>query len=291
MRSTTPLLTVAQATMQLSVLLSLGGASVAVAAAFAAGGSPAPSGVIAVFASVFAVYNFDRLADTSPAEGRSTPQRRALTQRWGSVLRVCVATSAALALALGASVSLAAFAWTIAFPLLGMLYVLPLRASGRVYRLKDVPYLKPFYVCACWTELLAVSLSHAGLDATPAIATFAAFLYPRLFISANLGDVRDVEDDAAAGIRSLPQWLGRSATLRLLEFVHWASVAGLVLALAAGFAPPAMLGLIVPTAVAYAIFRAYVRRPDRQAFFTDLYDLELILYAPSWAIAAAMTTA
>ncbi len=66
--------------------------------------------MVAVFASVFAVCNFDRLADKSPAEGRSTPERRALTQRWGVVLRVCVAASALLALVLGASVSLAAFA-------------------------------------------------------------------------------------------------------------------------------------------------------------------------------------
>lgn len=286
----TQVLLIAQRTMQLNVLLALGGASLAATVAFAAGGTPALSGVIAVFASVFAVYNFDRLADTSPAEGRSTPERRALTQRWGAVLRVCVATSALLALVLGASVSLAAFAWTLAFPLLGMLYVLPLRAGGRVYRLKDVPYLKPFYVCACWTELVGVSLSHSGLDATPTIVAFAVFVYPRFFISANLGDVRDVEDDAAAGIRSLPRWLGRDATLRLLGVVHWTSAAGLVLAVATGVAPPAMLGLLVPTAVADAIFRAYVRRPDRQAFFTDLYDLELVLYAPSWAIAAALTT-
>ena len=262
------------------------------ASAFASGfPSVLASGFASVFASVFAVYNFDRLADKSPAEGRSTPERRALTQRWSGVLRVAVAGSALLALVLGASVSLAAFAWTVAFPLLGMLYALPLRARGRVVRLKDVPYLKPFYVCACWTELVGVSLSHSGLDATPAIVVFAAFLYPRLFISANLGDVRDVEDDAAAGIRSLPQRLGRRGTLRLLEVVQWASAAGLVLAVSTGVAPPAMLGLLVPTAVAYAIFGAYVRRPDRQAFFTDLYDLELVLYAPSWALAAAITAA
>lgn len=289
MHAITWVLRIAAGTMQLSVLLALGGASLAATAAFAAGGTPALSGVVTVFASVFAVYNFDRLADKSPAEGRSTPQRRALTQRWGAVLRVCVAASALLALGLGASVSPAAFAWTIAFPLLGMVYALPLGVGGRAYRLKDVPYLKPFYVCACWIELLAVSIVHSGLDATPEILVFAGFVYLRLFISANLGDVRDVEDDAAAGLRSLPQRLGRSGTMRVLELVHWTSAAGLVLAVVCGVAPPGMLGLLVPTAVAYAIFRAYVRRPDRQAFYTDLYDLELVLFAPSWAVAAALT--
>lgn len=290
-RFVTQVLLIARRTMQLSVLLALGGASLAAVAAFVAGGTPALSGLVAVSASVFAVYNFDRLADKSPAEGRSTPERRALTQRWSTVLRVCVASSALLAIVLGASVSVAAFAWTIAFPLLGVLYVLPLRAWGRVFRLKDVPYLKPFYVCACWTELVAVSLSHSGLDVTPAVVAFVAFVYPRLFISANLSDARDVHDDATAGIRSLPRALGRGGTLRLLEVLQWASAAGLLLAVASGVVPAAMIGLLVPTVVGYAIFRAFARRPDREAFFVDLYDLELFLYAPSWALAAALTTA
>ncbi|HWB79681.1 MAG TPA: UbiA family prenyltransferase, partial [Nannocystaceae bacterium] len=217
----------ARRAMQLSVVLGCGAASLAAVAVLASGGTPAASGIVAAFASVFSVYNFDRLADRSPAEGRSTPERRAATQRWRVLLQIAILTCSGLALVLGASVSIAAFAWTIAFPLLGLAYVLPLRLGGRVLRLKDVPYLKPFYVSASWIELMAMSLSHSGLDATPAMIALAAFVYARLFISANLGDLRDVDDDAAAGIRSLPQRLGRRGTLRLIEALQWASVGGL----------------------------------------------------------------
>jgi 4-hydroxybenzoate polyprenyltransferase len=285
------LLLLARRAMQLNVLLAAGAASLAITAAFASGGTPAFSGVVAVFASVFSVYNFDRIADRSPAEGRSTPERRATTERWRPLLRISIVASTFVALALGAMVSAAAFAWTIAFPLLGFAYVLPIRLWGRVLRLKDVPYLKPFYVCACWVELFAVSLSHSDLGPTSAVLVLGVFVYARLFISANLADVRDADDDAAAGIRSLPQRLGRRGMLRLLDTLHWASVGGLVIAVASGVAPITMLALLVPTAVGYAIFRVFVRRPDRHELLLELYDLEIVLYAPVWALASAFVAA
>jgi 4-hydroxybenzoate polyprenyltransferase len=273
--------------MQLNVLLACGGASLAATAAFAGGAAPAASGVIVAFACVFAVYNFDRLADRSPAEGRSTPERRAAVQRWRALLRLSIVACAVLVVVLGAWVSAAAFAWTVAFPLLGLVYVLPLRKRGAIRRLKDVPYLKAFYAPACWIELVAVSLSHGRQGATPAVLAFAAFAYARLFISVNLGDLRDVDDDAAAGIRTLPQRLGRRGTLRFLEALQWTSAGGLLVLVGAGVVPVGMLGLLGPVALAYAIFRAYVRRPERHELLFELYDLELALYAPAWALASA----
>lgn len=276
----------ARRAMQLNLLLACGGASIAATAAFAAGATPSASGVVVAFASVFAVYNFDRLADRSPAEGRSTPERRAAMQRWHAVLRVSVLVAALLVVVLGAWVSAAAFAWTVAFPLLGLVYVLPLRNRGAIRRLKDVPYLKAFYVTACWIELVAVSLSHGGQHVTPAVIGFAAFAYARCFISANLGDLRDVDDDAEAGIRTLPQLWGRRGTLRVLEAVHWISAAGLLVLVGLEVVPAAMLGLLVPVALGYAIFRACVRRPDQYELLLELVDFELALYAPAWALAS-----
>lgn len=271
--------------MQLNVVLALGGASIAATAAVAADGTPSAAGLLVPFASVFAVYNFDRLADSSPAEGRSTPERRATTQRVRTPLRVLVGIALVVVVTLGIVAGPGAFAWSIAFPLLGMLYVLPILPLGSIRRLKDVPYLKPFYVSACWIVFVGVSLSQARLAPTTALACFVAFAYLRLCISANLGDLRDTSDDAAAGVRTLPQVLGRSRTLRVLVVGQIASVGFLVVAVVLAWMPPAALGLLVSVALAYVLFRAYARRPERHELLFELYDLELVLYAPAWWLA------
>ncbi|HWB81027.1 MAG TPA: hypothetical protein VG755_38955, partial [Nannocystaceae bacterium] len=65
----------------------------------------------------------------------------------------------------------------------------------------------------------------------------------------------------------------------------------LVLAVVVGVASPAMLGLLGPSALSYAIFRVYVRRPEQHELLFELYDLELLLCAPAWALAAAFVSA
>jgi 4-hydroxybenzoate polyprenyltransferase len=273
--------------MQLNVLLALGGASLAATAAAAAGGAASVAGVLVPFAAVFAVYNFDRLADRSPAEGRSTPARRITMQRLRAPLRVLIVLALGSVVVLGACAGPIALAWSLAFPLLGTIYALPIIPLRRIRRLKDVPFVKTFYVAACWTVFVGASLCHARLEANPAIACFVAFVYVRLFVSASLGDLRDANDDADAGVRTVPQELGAAATLRLLTALQQASVLVILVAVALAWMPPAALGLLIPAAFAYAVFRAYARHPERQELLFELYDLELVLYAPAWWLASA----
>jgi hypothetical protein len=42
------------------------------------------------------------------------------------------------------------------------------------------------------------------------------------------------------------------------------------------------------TAIAWALFRAYARHPERHELLFELYDLELVLYAPAWLLASAL---
>ena len=270
--------------LQLNVLLALGASSVVAATALLAATPVSRVALLAAFCGVFAVYNFDRLADDSPAEGRSTPERRAAVLRSRSILRLLIPLALVIVAVSGATAGLGALAWALAFPLLGVLYVLPVLPVlplGRVRRLKDVPLLKSFYVPACWCAFVGLSIAASDGRGAPAVWCFAAFVYLRCYVSGYLGDIRDADDDAQAGVRTLAQKLGVARSHRLLKRLHLASVTLVLLAVVLGFMPSTALGLLGPAALGYAIYRAFERHPSQHERLFELYDLELVSYAPS----------
>jgi 4-hydroxybenzoate polyprenyltransferase len=274
--------------LQLNLLLSAGAGSIVAATAWLVSSSPSPVALAAACCGVFGIYNFDRLADASPAEGRSTPERRATVVRTRSVVRVLALVALLVVVVAGATGGLRVFVAALAFPLLGLAYVLPILPFSRARRLKDVPLLKSFYVPACWCVFAVLSVTACRAAWTPAAFCFVAFLYLRTYVSGYLGDIRDAADDAEAGVRTLAQVLGGSRSHRLIARLHAASALLVLLAIAIGWMPWAAVGLLLPAAFGYAVYRAYVRRPQRHEILFEIYDIELLGYAPSLLLAALL---
>lgn len=133
---------------------------------------------------------------------------------------------------------------------------------------------------------IAVGVGELALNS--AILCFAAFVFARTFIACYVGDLRDVDVDATAGVRTIAVGLGRRRSVVLLEILHVLAAVGWVLAVLVGWVPVHGVALLVPAAIGYFFFRSFVDGHGEPELVLELYDLELVLLAPSLWIAAAM---
>ncbi len=278
-----PLYPFVRVLLSLNVVLALGAASLVVATAVI-GGQPIPwLAAAAAWASVFAVYNFDRLADRTPADGETSPRRRALLQRRARIVATALAAAAGFVVAVCLAMRGAYALWTLAFPIAGVAYVLPL-LGGR--RLKDIPYLKSVYVPACWCLFVAQAVAAGDGVWTTSTLAFAGFTFARIFVSAYLGDLRDLEQDATTGVRTLAVALGRERSVRFLYAWQALTAVAWLGVVALGGVPAAAVLLLVPSALAVVGFRVWLSRPADPELVLELYDFELVGFGVILLLAA-----
>lgn len=115
--------------LHLNVLLALGASSIVAATALIGGQSPSLLAIAVAFMSVFAVYNFDRIADRTEGDGSTTPKRTAMLSRFALLVRVAIGGSAAAVGVIAIAVGGVAAAWICSFPLAGVLYGAPVFAG------------------------------------------------------------------------------------------------------------------------------------------------------------------
>ncbi len=273
--------------LQLNVLLACAAASIAAAAPLLVGAEPSGLGAALAFSMTLAVYNFDRIADGSPAEGRSTPARTATvrrTRRW----LVWLVPGLLLVSATAAAVDgIRTLLWSLAFPAFGVAYVLPVLPT-KTRRPKDIPYLKCFYTAACWASFVGLGMSTARTSTVHSALPFAAIVFVRMFASTYLGDLRDRADDAAAGLKTVAGALGTRASYWLLDGIHLLSALLLLGFVAWGAMPSTALALLLPFALGFGIYRLYRRIPHRHEILFELYDLDFALCAPALLVAGAL---
>lgn len=263
--------------MSANVLIAAAAVSVVASTALLADRPVPVSAAVAAFASAFAVYNFDRIADRTANDGSSSPQRAALMRRHRTLIIAAVCLACLTMVGVAVSSGVAGSFWVLAFPIGGVLYVLPLVAGKR---LKDIPYLKSLYVPACWCTFVGLAASLGGLEVGSALLVFTAFFFLRAFVSAAVGDIRDVEADRAAGVHTFVVALGRKRGAQVIDAAHASSIALLVVAASLGLAPVGITALVIPSMFGYACYRRITARPDESELAHDLYDFEVVAYAP-----------
>lgn len=169
------------------------------------------------FCITFSIYNLNRKSDEAE-DSINHATRYAFTKKYEHCLFLLsiIAYGAALVLAWN-------YGWVAvlitAFPLItGVLYSFPfLPAGARYRRLKDIPLGKNLTIAGAW------AVPHAMLPALVAGMVFSGmtiatslFFFVLVFINTVLFDMRDVDGDAAAGVRTVPVILGISTTTHLL---------------------------------------------------------------------------
>lgn len=166
----------------------------------------------------FAVYANDRIADAED-DAVSKPGQTEWVTRHESHLYLLAAV------AYGVGVALAVLGGPVAFGLTllpGAAWVLyaadwaPAFAS-RVRRLKEVLVVNSAVVALAWAiSVTALPAAFAGRSPSPVLALVFAYFLLRSFVDVELPNVRDLDSDAVAGVRTLPVVLGEAATRRVV---------------------------------------------------------------------------
>jgi 4-hydroxybenzoate polyprenyltransferase len=171
--------------------------------------------------TTYSIYNLNRKTDESE-DAINHSHRYAFTKKYEKILFLSGIGAYLLALVLsgfyGISVILVS-----AIPLLsGLIYSTPILPKGFKYRrLKEIPIVKSLLVAIAWAlppALLPVYVS----GATPSLITLAVilFFFSLVLVNTVLFDIRDVEGDRAAGVRTIPVLLGIPKTKTLLTLVN-----------------------------------------------------------------------
>ena len=228
-----------------------------------------------VLAATLLVYNLDAVLPFKHLQPAAGSGRKAWQQRHRRAL-------AALALLAGvAGAALVGYdgwlryaAWLAPLAALALLYSWPIwRWRGRWRALREVPLLKGFLIAAVWSAV-TVGLP-VLLRRPPALLPVEQLLGQRFCLVAALTvvfDIRDMRRDRAAGLRTLPGWLG----LRGAKAVALALLAG---ALAFGLwrgTEPGVVGITVALSAA-VVLAAHEHRPEY--FFALLTDGVLLVPA------------
>jgi len=184
---------------------------------------------VLVFCTAMLVYNLDHLIDAVRA-----PRDRAAKGKlpiWALASLVAASSAATVVLLWSAP---PAARWIFAgYGALGLVYGLPLIPTWRgrlvLVRLKDIPGLKAVAVSAgiaLATFGLPVAFA-GGVHLVDALAP-VGFLFVFVFANTVVFDVRDLEEDAAAGVPSIPVALGLENTRTLLVGIGTAVLLTLV---------------------------------------------------------------
>lgn len=183
---------------------------------FLLGTAPQSLGLaVLVFCATLFVYNLDRLVSSSREDNFAITERH----RWIEARRSWLWALALLSGAGGAaSVFFVPFDLLLGLIPLGVVslaYSLPFwKRDGKMLRLKDVPGIKIFLIALVWasvTVILPVLDAEVDPLGRHAVLTFVERLVFIFAITLPF-DVRDLERDRKAGIRTLPMALGPSGT-------------------------------------------------------------------------------
>ncbi len=101
----------------------------------------------------------------------------------------------------------------------GYVYSKGISLGEHKLKLKGNFGIKNLIVSFTWGLFIAGIALHMSGDYSASLFVFPFFMM-KSFINTVIWDFRDVKGDSAAGIRTLPIWLGEKKTRKLLQLMH-----------------------------------------------------------------------
>lgn len=178
----------------------------------------------------FSVYNLNRKTDEDE-DAINHAERYAFTKEYGTTLFRSAVGAYIVALCLSILQGPGSLLIT-AIPLVaGVVYSVPLFPAGFGFRrLKEVPIMKSLLVAFSWAvPPVLLPVCHAAAPADTITVIVGVFLFIQAFTNTVVFDMRDVEGDIAAGVKTIPAILGIRRTLLLFAGVNLVLGAVLVL--------------------------------------------------------------
>lgn len=265
-----PLLTVLALLVHSNLLISTAATSVAVTTIVLVGRSPDPVPLFIVFSATLFVYSVNRATDVEEDE-LNVPKRAAFTKSYG---KVCLAAGVVLyLLAVGVAV-------VRGLPKAGFL-VLPVAAAVlySLARLKRVLLVKNLLVGIAWGTIpLGVGVYYDILP-TVEILCLTTFFTIMLTVAAAVFDIKDIEGDRVAGVRTVPIAFGIRTTRVAAAATTVAVAVGVLAAVACGILPGEFLVLLgfLGYVLAYVPFATPERGPLFYGFIIDGEHIFLVI--------------
>ncbi|MDR5657026.1 UbiA family prenyltransferase [Halodesulfurarchaeum sp. HSR-GB] len=206
--------------------------------------SPAP---LVIGLVTFGVYVGDRISDIK-REPNATSDRSAFMRRHKSVLSVSSALAYGLAIAISVFGGPLALAITLVPGIFWILYASDwLDSVGTsVKRLKNILFVNSSVVAFAWaTAVVFLPVSFANASITPTVIVLFAYFFFDIYINAEVPNFRDIEDDAANGVSTLPIVFGTRRTRHILYSINIFLVAIISIAYVHEWLPLVVVGAII----------------------------------------------
>ena len=244
-------------------LLALGTASIAATAALVLGRTPTWELLLMAYLFSFGAYMVNRSSDFDQ-DRMSHIDRTAYLEGRRRLLPAIAVASFGVGYVLALFRNLAFFAGLLVPVVLAVAYSVGSKRMGRalgVSRLKEGLFVKNLTVSFGWSLIpLLVGLYYMQLPL--ALITLSPFVFLRLMINTVFFDVRDVDEDAAYGVRTIPVSFGTGASRKLMDVVDASSGFYIALLVLAGVLPAFASVLVVFTPYSFA-YRYFSRRSTK----------------------------
>lgn len=178
---------------------------------------------LAGFLVIYSTYTFDRALDNDEDK---INRKELTTARKDIAVIVCLVSFIASTILLyREGLTFMAFLPFVT----GYVYSKGIPVGNHKLKLKGNFGVKNLIVSFTWGLFIAGIALHMAGDYSALIFVFPFFMI-KSFINTVIWDFRDVKGDGAAGIQTLPIWLGETKTRKLLQFMHitlhfWIAVA------------------------------------------------------------------
>jgi len=251
-----PAAAVARWTVHSNLLVALAATSSAVTTSVLVDVPLDPLALFVVFAATLFVYGADRVADAD-ADAANLPARASFARRHGRRLLAAGVALYAAAVALAAARDLPHVEF-VALPVVAVAVYSGLRAK-RVFLVKNL------LVGAAWAAVPLGVGAYARRLGDLHVWLLAAWTGAVITVAAVVFDVKDVDGDAAAGIRTVPVVYDPATARRGAAAANAVLAAAVAALVAAGLLPGRFLVLLA----LHAYVAAYVpfATPDRSALF------------------------
>jgi 4-hydroxybenzoate polyprenyltransferase len=156
--------------------------------------------------------------------------------------------------------------------LLGMLYGFPFKRKNKeVFRIKTVPVLKNAYSALFWSVALLLTpyfYIHQQPDSSLIFTIVIAFIMA--FFVELLWDVRDIQGDRLANIRTIPILLGVASSRVILHLLNAATFLLVLYGTVTGVYPASYYVMLGHSLIVLFFLQWYFRQNDKQ-FGSHLY--------------------
>lgn len=251
------------------IFLSFNGMLVYVFSTMLYGVNPEPLLLQASFMITLAVYTLNIYTDASEDE---VNKENPCMKRWQFLILSGI--SIVTALGIGAFYGFRALI-VLSFPLIsGLIY--SVRLLPGLPRLKEVLGGKSITVAFTWGITGALLPKIGWIIGFEVPALIFTYIFLQLFINTVLFDMIDIEGDAANGITTIPIYLGRKDTVRLLLAMNTLSLIGVVYILLRGLFQRYIIGLFFGVLYSYMLIYFFGCREERRLMQEVFIDGEWI---------------